>query len=121
MATTPMTLFAGLCADLPPPALAELRTAVQAHYAELVAAQAKDELIAVDLAELLATHLDTLLASAHLFTADARADLVGAARYFISDKDTIPDLKPCTGLDDDVQVFNHVARALGRPDLVITE
>ena len=116
-----MAIFTGFRADLAPPALAELRAAVQAHLAELLAAQAKDELIAIDLAELLSARLDTLLASAHLFAPDARADVVGAARYFISDKDTIPDLRPCTGLDDDVQVFNHVARALGRPDLVITE
>ena len=121
MAASPMTIFAGLRADLALPGLAELRAAVQAHHAELLAAQAKDELIAIDLAELLSTRLDTLLASAHLFAADARADVVGAARYFISDKDTIPDQRPCTGLDDDVQVFNHGARALGRPDLVITE
>ena len=120
MTTTPMTIFAGLRADLAPADLAELRAEVQAHHAELVVAQARNELVAVDLAELVSARLDTLLASAHLFAAEARADVVGAARYFVSDKDSIPDLKPCTGLDDDVEVFNHVVRALGRPDLVIT-
>jgi hypothetical protein len=121
MAATPMTLFAHLRAPLDQPALQDLRAAVRTHLSDLVAAQHRDELIAVDLAELLTARLELLLASAHLFAAEACADVVGAARYFISDKDTIPDLRPCTGLDDDVEVFNHVARALGRSDLVITE
>lgn len=119
--TRAMTIFQGLRAELELAELAQLRTAVRAHYDRLVQAQKRDELVAIDLAELLCERLEGLLATAHGLAADRHADVVGAARYFASDRDLIPDEKPCVGLDDDVEVFNHVARNLGRPELVITE
>lgn len=116
-----MTIFQGLRANLAPPELADLRTAVREHYEHLLHAQEQNELIAIDLAELLCDRLDQLLAMAHQLALEARLDIVGAARYFVEDQDLIPDEKSCTGLDDDVLVFNHVARSLGRPDLVIED
>lgn len=116
-----MAIFQGLRADLAPPELASLRTAVREHYEQLLHAQEQNELIAIDLAELLCDRLDQLLAMAHQLALEARLDIVGAARYFVEDQDLIPDEKSCTGLDDDVLVFNHVARSLGRTDLVIED
>ena len=116
-----MDLFAALREDLAAPALATLKTDVRAYYDRLVLAQQRDELVAVDLAEALCVRLEGLLAMAHQLEPAPRCDIVGAARYFISEDDAIPDGRSCTGLDDDVEIFNHVARALGRPDLVITE
>lgn len=107
--------------DLPAPALAALKTEVRAHYDHLLATQEHSEFVAVDLAELLCVRLEELLAMAHRLDVEARCQIVGAARYFISSSDAVPDDQSCTGLDDDVDVFNHVARALGRPDMIITE
>lgn len=118
---TAFAIFEKLRADLSAPELITLRAEVRAHYEALLVAQRRDELLAVDLAEALAARLDTLLAMAHQLASGPRADIVGAARYFISEDDAVPDGRSCTGLDDDVEVFNHVALALGRPDLVITE
>ena len=50
-----------------------------------------------------------------------RSAVVGAARYFVSENDEVPDAHSCTGLDDDVRVFNHVVALLGRVDLRITD
>lgn len=116
-----MDLFQQHREDLAVPALAALKVAVREHFDELVRAQQRDELVAIDLAELLCVRLEGLLAIAHLLEPEARAHIVGAARYFVSTADAVPDQRACTGLDDDVAVFNHVVRVLGRPELVITE
>lgn len=114
-------IFRSLREDLAPGDLGVLKTEVRAHLDELVVAQRKNELIALDLADALCVRLETLLAMAHLFDGEARANVVGAARYFISSLDDKPDDASCTGLDDDVEVFNHVVRLLGREDLVIDD
>lgn len=116
-----MDIYQRLREDLAPRDLAHLKGEVRAHYDRLVLAQKRDELIAVDLAEMLCVRLEALLAMAHQLGADSRSHVVAAARYFVSPHDAVPDERACTGLDDDVQVFNHMARTVGRPDLVITE
>lgn len=112
--------YQSLREDLGQPELAILQVQVRTHFDSLVRAQQRNELVAVDLAELLCIRLEGLLAAAGSFTSDARASVVGAARYFISAQDAVPDDRACTGLDDDVAVFNHVAASLGRADLEIT-
>jgi len=102
-------------------ALLLLRDEVKAHLASLVKAQQKSELLAIDLAELLASRLDVLLQHAGSMSLEHHAAVVGAARYFVSENDEMPDALSCTGLDDDVFVFNHVVALLGRHDLRITD
>jgi hypothetical protein len=116
-----LELYAELREDLGAAGLASLRVSVRSHFEDLVRVQQRDELIAVDLGELLCVRLEGLLIAAHQFDGETRASVVGAARYFISSDDAVPDERSCTGLDDDVDVFNHVARQIGRADLVITE
>jgi uncharacterized membrane protein YkvA (DUF1232 family) len=116
-----MELYRGLREDLAKPGLDRLKADVREHYEQLLRAQQRDELVAIDLAELLCVRLEELLAMAHVIDSELRGHVVGAARYFISTTDAVPDDRACTGLDDDVEVFNHVARLLQRPDLVITE
>jgi uncharacterized membrane protein YkvA (DUF1232 family) len=120
-ASPALTLLHTLSSDLPPDALRALLDEVRSHYASLSRTQQRSELVAIDLAELLCARLETLLDIAPKLAPDARAAIVGAARYFISTEDAVPDDQSCTGLDDDVEVFNHVARQLGRPELVIEE
>lgn len=116
-----LELFQTLRGDLPKPALDRLRADVREHYEQLLRAQKRNELVAIDLAELLCVRLEELLVMAHVIQPNHRADIVGAARYFISTADTVPDDLACTGLDDDVEVFNHVVRLLDRSDLLISE
>lgn len=116
-----LQIFQGLREDLASDQLAALRAEVKDHYQRLVEAQKQSELIAVDLAEALCTRLDALLGMAHLMDSEARQNIVGAARYFVSSADARPDDQSCTGLDDDVDVFNQVARLLGRGDLAIDD
>jgi uncharacterized membrane protein YkvA (DUF1232 family) len=116
-----LALLAKLRADLAAEELSALKAQVHTHLAKLRAQQATDELLAVDLAEALAKHLVTLLDHAPSMQPAYRAAVVGAARYFVSQDDAIPDGEALTGMDDDVLVFNSVAREIGRPDLVIDE
>ncbi len=120
--TTALDLHRTLAADLGPDELAILRRDVRAHFDELLRLQAtRHELLAVDLAELLCSRVTVLLDMAPSLPSEARADIVGAARYFVSAHDAVHDSRDCIGLDDDVAVFNHVARSVGRADLEITE
>ena len=119
--TKHLELHRALRADLSRDDVAALRREVRAHFESLVRLQEKQELLAVDLAELLCVRLELLLDAAPSLAADVRADIVGAARYFISAQDAVPDDRACVGLDDDVAVFNHVVRQMERIDLEIVE
>lgn len=116
-----MEIYGDLREDLAVPQLAALTVEVRAHFDGLVRAQQRNELVAIDLAEILCDRLEGLLAMAHQLDSEHRAHIVGAARYFISASDAVPDAQSCTGLDDDVEIFNHVVHILGRQDLMITE
>lgn len=113
--------FDELKANLPAADLAALRASVQEHLERFQAAARGFELLPVDLAEELAEKLDVLLGSADSLSVAHRALLVGAARYFISEDDAIPDLSGVLGLDDDVEVFNHAIHQMGRDDLSIEQ
>lgn len=119
--TRAIEIYRGLCADLSKDEIRELAREVRAHYDELVQAQRQSELVAIDIAELLAARLDGLLLLAPRMSPEDRSLVVGAARYFVSPNDAVPDERVLTGLDDDVEVFNHVAALLEREDLLITE
>ena len=115
----PLYLHRMLSADLSPEDVAALRLEVRAHFHQLVALQAQSELVATDLAELLCTHLEELLDAAPSMSSEHRTTVVGAARYFISSHDAVPDDRACVGLDDDVAVFNHAVEQIGRSELEI--
>jgi len=114
-------MYRSLREDLGEAELMTLKGEVRAHVARLTLAQSKSELIPLDLAELLGARLTTLLDLAGKLDPDARAEVVGAARYFVSTDDMLPDEQSCTGLDDDLEVFNHVVESLERPDLIIVD
>lgn len=114
-------VFKAFCDAVSPAERGALRAAVQRHLLELRQAARRDELLPVDLAEDLAARLDVLLAELDSLPPDSQPLVVGAARYFVSDEDAIPDREGVLGLDDDVAIFNAVARRIGRADLQITE
>lgn len=117
----PLETHRGLREVLDSEQILQLVQDVRAHYQALADAQRRNELLAINLAERLCSGLEALLVQATTLPAEAHADIVGAARYFVSTQDAIPDHRACTGLDDDVLVFNHVVRRLGRPELEIRE
>ncbi|MCI5066029.1 hypothetical protein MRY87_09920 [bacterium] len=45
--------------------------------------------------------------------------IVGAVRYFASTDDAVSETAFASGLDDDVQVVNHVVEELGRDELLL--
>jgi uncharacterized membrane protein YkvA (DUF1232 family) len=116
-----LTLFEGLCSELSDENVAALREQVTAHVARLEAERRRNELIAVDLAVLVRERLERLFELGPALKPEERAMVVGAARYFVSRDDAIPDTKACTGLDDDVMVVNYVLTALGRSEWRIEE
>ncbi|WP_437290973.1 hypothetical protein [Sorangium sp. So ce406] len=113
-------VFEGLCGTVSPEELATLRDAVRQHLGELLQASRRNELLPIDLAEELARRLDDLLEQLGSLAAEARPLVVGAARYFVTRDDVLPDQEGLLGLDDDVAVFNVVARRIGRADLEIS-
>lgn len=113
-----MTLFESLCDGAADVDVDGLRLRVHQHLHEIRRAADKNELLPVDLAERLAGVLDQLLKSAGSLPAEHLVLVVGAARYFCSEDDLVGDTSSVLGLDDDIAVFNHVARQIGRPDLV---
>ncbi len=112
-------VFEALCGPVTAADLAALRAAVQRHKRDLDQASRESEFLATDLAEELADKLDDLLETLPSLPEDVRPLVAGAARYFVSDDDALPDRSGPTGLDDDVAVFNMVARRIGRADLEI--
>ncbi len=113
-------VFEALCGPISPGDLAALRAAVARHKREIDNASRENEFLATDLAEELADKLDDLLEDLGALSPDAGALVVGAARYFVSDEDALPDRSGPTGLDDDVALFNTVVRRIGRADLEIS-
>lgn len=116
-----LATFERLCGSADASATAALRQAVKQHLGELQLAAKRNELIAIDLAQDIATKLDALLAQLPELTETAQHCVVGAARYFVSYEDALPDLHGPLGLDDDVAIFNLAARRILRPDLEIAE
>jgi uncharacterized membrane protein YkvA (DUF1232 family) len=114
-----LRIFESYCADIPPHDLEALRTRVRSHVREIQEAARRNEMLPVDLAEALGHGLDGLLREAPGMPVPVRRLIVGAARYFVSAEDHIPDTGGILGLDDDIAVFNHVADRIGRRELSI--
>lgn len=114
-------IFERLSGSATPEEIAALRRSVGQHLDELRQAARQHELLPVDLAADLARKLDALLGGLHALAPEAQALVVGAARYFVSEEDAIPDQSGVLGLDDDLAVFNAAVRRIGRADLEIDE
>jgi len=109
--------FRRLCLDTQPDELAQLGETVELHVAQVKA----NALPATDceMAELLADRLCQLVADGDSLAPIERALARGAVEYFLLTSDADDDLSDALGFDDDVRVFNSVARRLDRPQLVI--
>jgi len=114
-----LALFEDLAASPDLAAVVSLPRRVDEHLAEIRAAARTNELLPLDLAEELARKLHDLLGELGAFAGHDQAAVIGAALYFISNNDELPDTGGVLGLDDDAAIFNHVTRLIGREDLVI--
>lgn len=92
---------------------------ISAHLEAIRLAALKNELLPVDIAQLIAERLRVLLQDLDGLAAEQQQLVIGAARYFISTDDELPDTESVLGLDDDAAIFNHVAALVGRKDLTI--
>lgn len=112
-------LLQELCSAPADTDLPALRAAVTAHADEIRTAARRNELLPLDVAEALSAALDLLLARVEALPPEQGALVVGAARYFCAENDHIRDVSGVLGLDDDVAVFNHVVRRIGRAELAL--
>ena len=108
-----------LAAEYQPAHVLTLREDIQAHVAHIRDRARFNELLPVDIAEMLAERLLQVLADLSKLGDEQQRWLVGAARYFISHEDEVPDTTSVLGLEDDTAVFNHVMDLLGRNDMKV--
>jgi len=113
------SLFESLCDGTGEIDVDGLRLRVQQHLDEIRRAAQRNELLPLDVAERLAAALEVLLKQAARLSPAHRRLAIGAARYFCSEHDHIRDTTSVLGLDDDIAVFNHAVRQMGRGDLVL--
>jgi uncharacterized membrane protein YkvA (DUF1232 family) len=98
----------------------DLHGAVDAYIAAVRLRAEREEFVDLQLAEKLATLAHRLLDHLSDQSPNAHACLIQAAvRYFVLQEDAQSDLASVVGWDDDVEVFNAVARFVDRADLVV--
>lgn len=114
-----LSIFAKLKAAITPAQLLTIRDDVDRHLLQIQKLARKDEMTPLDLAEAVAGGLHVLLAELESFERAHQTEILGAALYFVSDEDELPDTASILGLDDDAAIFNHVARLVGRSDLQV--
>lgn len=112
-------IFEPLCRDTEHVDLDRLTTQVIAHAAQIRQATRRNEFLDAGLADQIADLLCLLLSDVTHQTPQQRALVVGAARYFTDMNDADSDLNSILGLDDDVEVLNHVLDLLGHTDLKV--
>jgi len=93
--------------------IAQARERVQDHLAQLRLAARRNPLLAIDVAEAVASGLEQLLDAAGEMSPGGRALVIAASWYFASETDAVRDTSGVLGLDDDQAVFNHVVDRLG--------
>lgn len=106
--------------DEPPVDLEQLIEDLMEYRDELDDMMSAADLVDEDLGKSLATRLVELVERVIAEYGEEEHRLAqAAARYFIERADTDDDLDNPVGFDDDLEVFNMVARRLGYEDLVI--
>lgn len=112
-------IFLPLCQDLPDTKIRTLCKHVSDHLEHVHTALGANEFIDISVAEQIAERLTILLSEITSFPENKRRLVVGAARYFILDRDAQDDLSSILGFDDDLIVLNYVLTELGRQDLKV--
>jgi len=114
------TTFLNLCRSFPLEAIPQLTQAVSATVDKFD--QTKDSYLGPDIhiVHLISEQINFLLDNYQNYSDEQQQLIVGAVRFFIIEKDCIPDYTPITGLDDDLKVLNYVLGQLGLQDRIIS-
>jgi len=112
-------IFIPLCEDLLDNQIQKLCEQVADHLEHVYAALGRNEFIDVSVAEQIAERLTILLNEITTIPETKRRLVVGAARYFVQDRDAQADLSSILGFDDDLIVLNYVLTELGRQNLKV--
>lgn len=105
--------FRKLAQRLPEDEVHELNTRLTQAVRMIAARDAKQHSGLGTAARRIADRCAMLLDRYPQFREREQALIVGAARYFILQRDSLPDDTPFLGLEDDVQVINYVLAELG--------
>jgi uncharacterized membrane protein YkvA (DUF1232 family) len=111
--------FEALTRSVTPEHLETLREDVDRHLLGLQKLAQRSEMMPLDLAEGIANGLHKLLDDVDKLPAEHQSAIVGAALYFISTEDELPDRESILGLDDDAEIFNYVAELVGHGELKV--
>lgn len=114
-----LRIFEQLRAGVTSAQVVTLKDDIDRHLLQIQKLARKNEMTPLDLAEAIAGRLHVLLAELESFPAEHQSAILGAALYFVSQQDEIPDHSSILGLDDDASIFNYVARLIGRPELEV--
>ena len=114
-----LSIFDKLKSQLTPSQLDTIEDDIDRHLLQIQKLAQHNEMTPLDLAESIAGGLHVLLAERESLDAERQNAILAAALYFISAEDELPDTASILGLDDDVSIFNHVARLVGREDLEV--
>ncbi len=109
----------GLLKVHPPQTAAQLTTIVNAHLDAARSAATTSCFVDLALGTQIAAGCLKLIERSPDSDPERWATLQAAVLYFALSEDGDDDLTSMTGFDDDAEVFNVVARALGYPDLQI--
>lgn len=114
-----LEIFERLGASVTPAQMLSMRDDIDRHLLEIQKLARRQEMTPLDMAEGIASGLHQLLDDLSNFESVHQTAVLGAALYFVSTHDEIPDTDTILGLDDDAAVFNHVAKLVGRADLLV--
>jgi uncharacterized membrane protein YkvA (DUF1232 family) len=98
----------------------DLKDSIHRHLNDMEVALRYNEFIDINTARKIAQTFDILMDELDQFGESDQAYIIGAARYFIREQDTVPDTKSILGLDDDVQVLNYVLDRVGLSEMKVT-
>ncbi len=106
-------------APLSPPGA--LRSLVHTHRSRAQTALESRKDVDYDLALALADACLAMLERWGQCSPDQQHEIQAACLYYADDADETDDFETIDGFDDDLLVVNHVARRIGRNDLLITK
>ena len=109
--------FDDLCDPLPQTELGKFQDEIQLPLQNTQLALSRNEFLDIETAQNIASILIRLFENYNSFSPKHQSLIVGAARYFIQDKDIEPDTGSVLGFDDDIMVLNYVLDVLQLPEL----
>ena len=112
------SIFKRLCAKIPVEKLPELEQELRQNVAELIEASKGNRKLDISLVDVLFDRSLYLLRVYPDVTPLQQSYIIGAIRYFVMEDDVFSELEFATGLNDDIQIMNHVLEEVGSTDFI---